>query len=269
MTLARQPIKQTDPPRSPLETLPTMYDLPSEEVGDSGLPDEYHVWQGELLTQAFRPPMYPVDQVFAATDLNLYYDPKHTNWYKRPDWYGVVGVDRLYQKTELRLSYVIWQEGVDPTVVVELLSPSTESEDLGQTSRESHQPPSKWDVYERILRVPYYIVFNRYTDELSVFQNLAGHYEEITVTESRVWLPELQLGLGLWQGPYRNAERLWLRWYDKNDVWILTEQEQTQQAKQQASEAEQRVNQAEQRADQAEQRAEALAQRLRELGLEP
>jgi hypothetical protein len=28
---------QTDPPRPARETLPTMYDLPSEEIGDAGL----------------------------------------------------------------------------------------------------------------------------------------------------------------------------------------------------------------------------------------
>jgi len=36
---------------------------------------------------------------------------------------------------DLRLSYVIWQEGVDPLVVVELLSPGTEEEDLGENVR--------------------------------------------------------------------------------------------------------------------------------------
>lgn len=48
----------------------------------------------------------------------------------------------------------------------ELLSPGTEKEDLGQTLRDVNQPPSKWEVYEQILRVPYYIVFNRYNNQL-------------------------------------------------------------------------------------------------------
>src|SRR3989475_12867996 len=34
---------QTDPPRSPRETLPTMYDLPSEDPEEPGLPQE-HQW---------------------------------------------------------------------------------------------------------------------------------------------------------------------------------------------------------------------------------
>ena len=45
-----QHIEQTDPPRPPRETLPTMYDLPSEDVEEPGLPDEFHLWQPQLLS---------------------------------------------------------------------------------------------------------------------------------------------------------------------------------------------------------------------------
>lgn len=213
---------QTDPPRSAKEVLPTMYDLPSESLEEPGLPDEFHVSQPQLLRETFIPPNYPEDQVFIASDLNLYYDPNHTLWFKRPDWFAVLGIPRLYQQTELRLSYVVWQEGIDPNVVVELLSPTTEKEDLGKTLREINQPPTKWEVYEKILRVPYYIIFDRYTNHLRVFQNLAGRYQELTITNSRIWLPELELGIGLWQGTYQGVPRLWLRWYDATGNWIPT-----------------------------------------------
>ena len=39
---------QTDPPRSPRQTLPTMYDLPSEDPEEPGLPDEFHDYQPPL-----------------------------------------------------------------------------------------------------------------------------------------------------------------------------------------------------------------------------
>lgn len=128
----RLPLEQTDPPRSPRQTLPTMYDLPSEDPEDPGLPDEFHLWQAELLSQTFCPPTHPPERVFLASDLNLYYDPLNTGWYKRPDWFAVVGVSRLYQGQDLRLSYVSWQEGIRPVVAIELLSPSTQDEDLGK-----------------------------------------------------------------------------------------------------------------------------------------
>ncbi|MEH2283383.1 Uma2 family endonuclease [Nostoc sp.] len=236
---------QTDPPLSPKEVLPTMYDLPSEYPEDSGLPDEFHLFQPQLLRETFCPPNYPAEEVFVASDLNLYYDLRHTLWYKRPDWFAAVGVSRLYEQQNLRLSYVIWQEGVAPFVVVELLSPGTEKEDLGQTLREINQPPTKWEVYERILRVPYYIVFDRYTDKLQVFQLVADSYSELDLSTPRVWMPGLELGLGLWQGSYQGIERLWLRWYDASGNWLPTPLERESQ------------------------RANRLAAQLRELGVNP
>ncbi|WP_373529636.1 Uma2 family endonuclease [Nostoc sp.] len=236
---------QTDPPRPAKETLPTMYDLPSECPEDSGLPDEFHLFQPQLLRETFCPPNYPAEEVFVATDLNLYYDLRHTLWYKRPDWFAAVGVSRLYEQQNLRLSYVIWQEGVAPFVVVELLSPGTEKEDLGQTLREINQPPTKWEVYERILRVPYYIVFDRYTDKLQAFQLVADRYSELDLSAPRVWMPGLELGLGLWQGSYQQIERLWLRWYDASGNWLPTPVERESQ------------------------RANRLAAQLRELGVNP
>ncbi len=76
---------QTDPPRSPKEVPPTMYDLKSEDPEEPSLPDEFHVFQPQLLRETFRPANYPSNQIFVATDLTLYYDVRHPLWYKRPD----------------------------------------------------------------------------------------------------------------------------------------------------------------------------------------
>lgn len=243
---------QTDPPQDPKKVLPTMYDLKSEDPEEPGLPDEYHLLQPQLLGYTFRPANYPEDEIFVASDLNLYYNVRHPTWYKRPDWFAVVGVPRLYEQRELRLSYVVWQEGVNPFVVVELLSPGTEKEDLGQTLREVNQPPTKWEVYERILRVPFYIVFDRYTDRLRAFQLVGSSYSELNLSESRVWMNDIQLGLGLWQGVYQGISRLWLRWYDVEGNWILTPEERERR-----------------RTEQERRRVERLAEQLRSLGVEP
>jgi len=243
---------QTDPPRSPKEYLPTMYDLPSEDPEEPGLPDEYHLLQPQLLGYTFRPANYPEDEIFVASDLNLYYNVRHPLWYKRPDWFAVVGVPRLYEQRELRLSYVVWQEGVNPFVVVELLSPGTEKEDLGQTLREVNQPPTKWEVYERTLRVPFYIVFDRYTDQLRVFQLVGISYSELELSEPRVWMNDIQLGLGLWQGVYQGIDRIWLRWYDADGNWVLTPEERERQG-----------------VERERRRVERLVEQLRSLGVEP
>ncbi|MBF2005681.1 MAG: Uma2 family endonuclease [Chlorogloeopsis fritschii C42_A2020_084] len=213
---------QTDPPRPPKEVLPTMYDLPSEDPKEPGLPDQFHLLQPRLLDETFRPANYPSDQILVASDLNLYYDPRHTLWYKRPDWFAVLGVPRLYEQRDLRLSYVVWQEGVNPFIVVELLSPGTEKEDLGQTLRDIEQPPTKWEVYERILRIPYYAVFDRYASQFRMFKLDGSRYAEVALQEPRFWMPELELGLGVWQGKYQDIEMSWLRWYDAAGNWIMT-----------------------------------------------
>ncbi|MBW4630640.1 MAG: Uma2 family endonuclease [Iphinoe sp. HA4291-MV1] len=253
---------QTDPPRPPQEVLPTMYDLPSELVEESGLPDEFHIFQPRLLSETCQPSNYPPEEILIATDLNLYYDPRHPLWYKRPDWYMVLGISRAQQQQDLRLSYVIWQEGVDPFLVVELLSPGTEQEDLGQTLREVNKPPTKWQVYEQILRIPYYVVFDRYSNQLRGFRLEGTHYQELSLPKQRLWLEEVQLGLGVWQGSYENITGLWLRWYDANNRWILTSTQQVEQERQ-------RAEQERQRAEQERQRAERLAEYLRTQGIDP
>ncbi|MCC5637150.1 Uma2 family endonuclease [Nostoc sp. CHAB 5844] len=257
---------QFDPPLPAREILPTMYDLPSEDPEEPGLPDQFHLLQPRLLDETFRPPTYPIDQVFTASDLNLYYDVRHPLWYKRPDWFAVVGGSRLYEQKKLRLSYVIWQEGVHPYIVVELLSPGTEKEDLGQTLRDIKQPPTKWQVYEQVLRIPYYAIFDRYQHEFKVFKLNGGHYVEVSLSEPRFWIPELELGLGVWQGCYQSAEQLWLRWYDHQGNWVLTP---TEQESQQVQHERQRAEQEKQRAEQERQKTERLIAKLRSLGVEP
>ena len=172
---------------------------------------------------------------------------------KRPDWFLVRDVPRLYEGTDLRDSYVVWLEGEKPLVVIELLSPGTEKEDLDKyaldnieltttsslesiANSESKQndgqivketPPNKWHVYEWILRVPYYAVYNRYTNHLRVFLLEGGRYREC-ITDSgnpRFWMRGLKLGLGIWQGEFEGMTRQWLRWYDSDGNWLLTDTE--------------------------------------------
>ena len=110
-------------------------------------------------------------------DLNLYYDVRHTGWHKRPDWFMVLDVECATQQEDLRRSYVVWQEGVNPFLVVELLSPGTETDVLGQTLREINRPPTKWQVYEQLLHIPYYAVFDLYENHFRLFQIVGNRYQ--------------------------------------------------------------------------------------------
>ncbi|MEB3210571.1 MAG: Uma2 family endonuclease, partial [Leptolyngbyaceae bacterium] len=233
MTLPWPRIEQTDPPRSPRETLPTMYDLPSEDPNEPGLPDVrfseskdlFHALQPQLLSATLRLSTYASDNYFTGMDMNVYYDRRHLLWHKRPDWFLALGVPRLYDGVDMRLSYVTWQEDANPFVVVELLSPGTEGDDLGRRSPQENRPPTKWQVYEQILRIPYYFLFDRYDNQFRAFGLREGRYQPLGTVEQKIWLPELELGLGVWHGTYHGVTHRWLRWYAQGDVWIPTPEE--------------------------------------------
>ncbi|MCZ2206994.1 Uma2 family endonuclease [Cylindrospermopsis raciborskii] len=227
-------LNSTIHPRPPWETLPTMYDLPSENPEEPGLPDEFHNFQPQLLRETCQSSVYPREEMFIGTDLNLYYDVHHFSWYKRPDWFLVLGAPASETQQDMRLSYVIWQEGFAPFLIVELLSPGTEAEDLGKTSRSANKPPTKWQVYEQYLRSPYYIIFDRYENQLRVFQLLGIKYQAVELTEPKYWFAELKLGVGVWSGKYQGTEGLWLRWYNEDGDWILTSDETAEREKQRA-----------------------------------
>ncbi len=283
---------------------PTMYDLPSDNPEDPGVPDTFHNQQPQLLKETFQPPTYTSDNFFVAADLNLYYDRQHEQWYKRPDWFAVVGLSPLYQGRESRYSYVVWDEKVIPLLVVELLSAGTEDEDLGRTASLPQKPPTKWEVYENILQIPYYVVFSRQTNQVQFFKLTPTGYVQQPSSTQTLWLPEVQLGLRRWKGQYDGWERQWLRWHDVDGQWLPTlaeraeqERQLTKQERQRAVQAEQQVLLECQRAVQAErqalsecqravqaeqqvllerqqvllerQRAKQLAEKLRALGLDP
>ena len=243
---------------SPNPHLPTMYDLPSEFPEELGLPDTFHDLQPELLSITLQLKDY-TNNFFTGSDLNVYYDLDNPLWHKRPDWFLAVGVPcNYYGNQDMRLSYVTWQEAANPFIVVELISPGTEAEDMGETEDQPGSPPTKWTVYESILQIPYYVVFNRYTHQLFVNKLQAdGAYQQQSLTDNRLWIPELDIGLGLWHGTYRQSgahrhKRDWLRWYDANGDWLPTEAES-----------------ANQRANIAEAELAALKKKLRAKGIDP
>ena len=281
-------IPQTDPPRPPRETLPTMYDLPSESPEEPGLPDEFHDLQPQLLSRSLSLAGYSRDNWFTGSDLNLYYDVHHPLWHKRPDWFLALDVPRLYENRDLRRSYVVWQEGRSPTIIVEFLSPRTEQEDLGRfyevqdlvATGEDDQidksdsmddgidesinvssPPSKLKVYEQYLRVPHYFVYSRYTQRLRYFKLVGVQYEEqpLQAEPPLVWLDDLGVGLGIWAGEFEGIPGAWLRWCNARGQWLSTDTEQ----------AEQRADVERREKEQAQQRAAQLAERLRALGVDP
>ncbi len=89
----------------------------------------------------------------------------------------------------------------------------------------------------------------------------------MTLTNGRLLMPELGLSLGLWQGSFRDIERLWLRWFTLTGELIAEPTEEAAAATERAIIAEQETRDAKQETEQAKRRAEQLAERLRQLGV--
>ncbi|NEO72588.1 MAG: Uma2 family endonuclease, partial [Moorea sp. SIO3H5] len=115
--------------------------------------------------------------------------------------------------------------------------------------------------------------FDRVSNELRIFKLEGGSYQLQTIDNSKFWIPELQLAIGLWLGQYRGLNRLWLRWYDQHGNWIPTdaelERQRAEQERQQKELAQQEAQQERQQKELAQQRAQQLAERLRQMGINP
>lgn len=169
--------------------------------------------------------------------------------YKGPDVYFVTSEAEGQRP---RLYWAIWDEGGRyPDVIVELLSWSTEREDLG---------PKK-DLYERVFRCTEYFCVAPEVERLIGWRLSGGvRYEPIEPdAEGRLWSQQLGLFLGAWHGPFLGETHTWLRLYHTDGRLVLLPDE----AERERADAErERADAERERAAQAEQRAAELAERI-------
>lgn len=133
-------------------------------------------------------------------------------------------------------SYMIWQYGKPPEVVLEIISNTIGGE-----------AETKLRTYARI-GVAYYVIYDPEQQlsqqPLRLYALKPTGYTEL----QQPWMPGVELGLTLWQGTFEQREDTWLRWCTQDGQLLLTGSE---------------------RAEQEHQRAERLAARLRALGIDP
>lgn len=198
------------------------------------------------------------DQALVTTNYGLCATVNGKTVIKAPDW-GYVPNIRV-SREEVQRSYTPQLQGDFPAVVMEFLS-DTEG---GEYSIKPTYPPGKWFFYEQVLRVPNYIIFDPESGLLEAYRlNDAGQYKLSPLdTNHPIWLEELGLGLGVWQGHRENRTGYWLRWWNRQNELLPWGKEQAEQERQ-------RAEQERQRAEQERQRAERLAAQLRAAGIEP
>ena len=175
---------------------------------------------------------------------------------KAPDW---LYVPKVNQPGLPRQSYTPHLEGDIPSIVMEFLSAT----DGGEYSIRQIPPVGKWFFYEKVLKIPTYVVFEPDWGLLEVYRLQTGRYElEQPNADGRHWCEDLNLFLGTWRGKKEERDGYWLRWWDDSGQLLPWAVELVEQERQ-------RAEQERQRAEQERQRADRLAELLRSQGIDP
>lgn len=245
------PIAPPSEPDIRWEPLPADYVLPEDPVENVQQP-----WLAAALTDALDTAGLLHPDLLVASNLALTAVVKRQTIVKAPDWLYVPQVLPL-PEAGIRRSYTPQAEGDPVAIAMEFLSES----DCGELSARSTYPYGKLYFYERILKVPTYVIFDPQAVELEVRQLENGRYGiQEADSQGRYWIPALQLFLGVWYGKRLEQTIHWLRWWDEAGnllPWGLEKAEQEHQ----------RAEQERQRAETAEAELERLRSLLRSQGL--
>lgn len=235
------------------EALPADFVLPDDPVENIQQPP-----LAAALTDALGAAGRILPEMLIGSNFGLVATVNKKTIVKAPDWLYVPQVHPVAEGV-IRRSYTPNLDGGPVAVVMEFLS----EEDGGELSVRSTPPYGKLYFYERILQVPTYITYDPYEPSLEVryLQNKRYVVQDADA-QGRVWIPELEMFLGIWLGERFRQTINWLRWWDGADNLLLLSAEQAEQERQ-------RADQERQRADQERQRAEVLAAKLHELGVDP
>jgi len=233
--------------------------------------------QSIILTDAIGPvleQLHPDGQYAIGQDCGIYWretEPPETGA-EAPDWFYVPNVPPQFEG-QIRRSYVLWREYIAPLIALEFASGNGDEErDRTPLSIVEGQvtKPGKFWVYEHIIRIPYYGIYEINNRNLEVYSLIGGAYQQLTPNERGHYpIPPLGIELGLWQGNYQNQTQVWLRWWDEQGNLLLIgderaqlEQLRAEQERQRAEQERQRAEQESQRAEQEHQRAESAEQAL-------
>jgi Uma2 family endonuclease len=245
--------------------LPTQDDLPYSD----GIPMESHrhVMQMSLLIHPLLTAWKDRD-FFVSGNMFLYYslDQVRNRAFMGPDVLVALDVPPGERK-----SWVVWQEGKQPDVVIELLSDTTARGDRTKKKR----------LYQDVVQVPEYYWYDPFSAEFSGFVLREGVYQPLLPdAEGRLRSERTGLLLGRWEGDFARVHATWLRWMEPDGTPLPVEHEAVEAERErmqdrlnaEARRAEEQTRRAEEqtrRARDERERADRLAAKLRELGVDP
>ncbi len=204
--------------------------------------------QSLILTDSIGPvlqQLHPDGQYAIGQDCGIYWreaDPPEKGA-EAPDWFYVPNVPPKLDG-QIRRSYVLWREFIIPLIALEFASGDGSEErqqtPLSRSEEGEVTKPGKFWVYERIIGIPYYGIYEINNGKLEVYILVGGRYQKLTPNE-RGHYPILPMGveLGLWYGSYQNQTQQWLRWWDEQGNLLLIGDERAEQERQRAESAEQ------------------------------
>jgi Uma2 family endonuclease len=234
--------------------------------------------QSILLTDSIEPVLaqiHPDGNYAIGQDCGIYWrqtDPPEKGA-EAPDWFYVPDVPPLLNG-EIRRSYVLWKEYIAPLIAIEFASGDGREErdrtPLLRTDQGAMTKPGKFWVYERIIRIPYYAIYEISKGYLEVYHSVDGSYQPLAANEQgRYPIGPLGVELGVWTGTYLGQGQSWLRWWDSQGDMLLTGRETVAQEREIAAQEREIAAQAIELAQTERNRADQLAQQLRALGIEP
>ncbi len=218
-------------------------DLPSED----GVPMESdrHQKQMFLLLEVLELHWAEREDWCAGGNMFLYFSAQQTKGadFRGPDFFAVLGVPHRQRK-----SYVVWQEGKTPDVIIELLSDSTREFDKN----------AKKQVYQDRLHLPEYFWYDPHSQEWAGFELRDWQYEPIEPDEhGRLISKRLGLALAQREGRFQNTGGIWLRWETLDGELLPTGEEMARAALQEAKAAQREAKAAQREAEAAQREAEA------------
>jgi Uma2 family endonuclease len=199
-----------------------------------------HKLQLELLTETLTPWLEQREDGFMGGDMFVYFSANEvkTEDFKGPDFFAVLGVPKGERK-----SWVVWQEGKGPDVIVELLSESTAKTD--KTTKKS--------IYQNQMRVPEYFWYDPFNPEdWKGFKLINGVYKPLELVEGGYISEQINLKLVLWEGSFKGLNIVWLRWATLEEELLPTQEEKTQRERERKEIAEALVIQERQQKEIAE-----------------
>jgi Uma2 family endonuclease len=189
------------------------------------------------------------DDYYVANNMFVYYslDQVRHRDYRGPDVFVVKHVDGH----RYRDSWIAWAEGGRlPDVIFELLSTTTEQEDLGK----------KKQLYEQVFRTSEYFCIGYAVERLLGWRLMGGTYVPIAPdAQGRLWSEVLGVAIGPWRGPIFAHDHTWPRFYTAEGDLILLHDE-AAQAQAEAAQAQAEAAQAQAEAERK--RADDLAAQL-------